>query len=828
MRKSAFLKRIALISCLALVLSVIPLASATAAEFDWTKEADKGVTNPNNLHLAPGAVFQEKQMIYATAFIGVGGPDASIYTYDGTMFNQVGDRGFGDPNNSGLHPTAVYNNELYIGTANHTTGCELFRWNGEGDPLLVPQSAGGWGAGAENDSLFPQGVVNNKLVVTIANRPPSANPGLRVYEFDGTAWTQLVGMDPGALMPPGFGNPENTFAAPGVIYRDKLVISAGKSNAAAGGLEVWEYDGTGFTKIGEPGIDTWTTTQKLGVAAVGRNDPVDPDDDILYLGTGDMTGAEGCQLLSYDGTAWTQIKTGGIVGTDDNFVQPLVCGEDLYLATSDFVNGCRVYRLVGADYMPLSEVGFGAGVNSPSAFIGLFANKMLACTLNMSGGEVWTTPMLSQRWFFAEGTTRDNADDGSYDQWICIQNPGANEANVKLTYMMTNGATEIQNTTVDPETRKTISVNDYIGADKDVSTVVESDWPILVERPMYFDYRNKWPGGHIVMGVAMPQQNWYFAEGTTRDNQYDGSYEEWLCIQNPNPGDVDVQITYMLETGQTIVKDYPVGATSRRTVDVNRDVGENHDVSMLVQCGLPIVAERPMYFNYRNKWKGGHNVVGAPGPARQFYFAEGTTRDNATDGSFEEWISIQNPGAAAATVDITYWTEQSGTETQRVTVAANSRATVDVKLKLGPDVDTSFNIESDQPILVERPMYFNYHNAWDGGHNVMGCAGPKKSFYFAEGTTLTEFNTYVAVLNPGDEAAEVTFTYMIEGEPNKSVTITLGAEKRYTQNVASEIGDNENVSILVESDKPIVAERPMYFGYHGEWAGGHDTLGLGI
>ena len=828
MRNAAPGKKIALVVFIALVLSAIPLASAPAAEFDWTREANQGITNPNNLHLAPGAVFQGKQMIYATAFIGIGGPDASIYTYDGTAFNQVGDRGFGDPNNSGLHPTAVFNNDLYIGTANHTTGCELFRWNGVGDPLLVPPSAGGWGAGAENDSLFPQGVVNNKLIVTIANRLPSPNPGLRVYEFDGTAWTQLVGLDPGALMPPGFGNPENTYASPGVIYEGKLVIPVGKDNAAVGGLEIWEYDGSDFTKTGEPGVDTWTTTQKLGVATVGQNDPADSDDDILYLGTGDMSGAEGCQLLSYDGTDWTQVKSGGIVGTDDNFVQPLAPGGDLYLAVSDFVNGCRIYRLAGTDYIPLSEIGFGVGINNPSTFIGLFANKMLACTLNVSGGQVWTTPMLSQKWFFAEGTTRDNDIDGSYEEWICIQNPGTNDANVTLTYMLGDGTTETQDVSVEKASRKTISVNDAIGANKDVSTLVESNWPILAERPMYFDYRNKWPGGHIVMGVGVPRNDWFFAEGTTRDNQYDGTYEEWLCLMNPGSAAVDVEVTYMLETGDTKTVTYNVGATARKTVDVNLDVGENHDVSMVIQCSSPIVAERPMYFNYRNKWTGGHNVVGAPGPDRQFYFAEGTTRDNANDGSFEEWICIQNPGPAAATVDITYWTEQAGTQTQQIIVGSNTRATVDVKLKLGPDVDTSFRVESDLPILVERPMYFDYHNTWDGGHDVMGCAGPKRSFYFAEGTTLTEFNTYIAVLNPGAEAAEVTFTYMIEGESNKSVTVTLDPEKRYTQNVALEIGDNKNVSILVESDKPIVAERPMYFGYHGEWAGGHDTLGLGI
>ena len=34
-----------------------------------------------------------------------------------------------------------------------------------------------------------------------------------------------------------------------------------------------------------------------------------------------------------------------------------------------------------------------------------------------------------------------------------------------------------------------------------------------------------------------------------------------------------------------------------------------------------------MYFNYKEKWTGGHDVVGARAPATTFYFAEGTGPD---------------------------------------------------------------------------------------------------------------------------------------------------------------------------------------------------------
>jgi hypothetical protein len=46
-----------------------------------------------------------------------------------------------------------------------------------------------------------------------------------------------------------------------------------------------------------------------------------------------------------------------------------------------------------------------------------------------------------------------------------------------------------------------------------------------------------------------------------------------------------------------------------------------------VECtnGQQIIAERPMYFNYKGVWTGGHDVVGAPAAAGTWYFAEGYT-----------------------------------------------------------------------------------------------------------------------------------------------------------------------------------------------------------
>ena len=124
-------------------------------------------------------------------------------------------------------------------------------------------------------------------------------------------------------------------------------------------------------------------------------------------------------------------------------------------------------------------------------------------------------------------------------------------------------------------------------------------------------------------------------------------------------------------------------------------------------------------------------VVALPGfgptsAASTYYFAEGSCRPG-----FDPYICIQNPGATNAEVTITYMKGDGTTDTDNLTVPANSRFTVIVKDKLGEaddeahDFSTKVECTNGQDIIVERPMYFNYKKdepgySWAGGHDVVG------------------------------------------------------------------------------------------------------------
>lgn len=81
-------------------------------------------------------------------------------------------------------------------------------------------------------------------------------------------------------------------------------------------------------------------------------------------------------------------------------------------------------------------------------------------------------------------------------------------------------------------------------------------------------------------------------------------------------------------------------------------------------------------------------------------------------------------------------------------------------------------------------------------------------------------------INAGAAAADVSITYMLETGENTVENISVGAHSRTTVNVRDSVGPEHDVSAKVEGDRLIVAERPMYFLYHGMWPGGHDVVGL--
>jgi len=123
-----------------------------------------------------------------------------------------------------------------------------------------------------------------------------------------------------------------------------------------------------------------------------------------------------------------------------------------------------------------------------------------------------------------------------------------------------------------------------------------------------------------------------------------------------------------------------------------------------------------------------------------------------------------------------------------------------------------------------------------GGHDVIGALYPAGAYYFAEGTCRPNFDPYLCIQNPGDDAVNVVITYMLGNGALDQQTIPVNAGSRFTVNVKDKLGAGDDaahdfsakVRTLSENDD-IIVERPMYFNYlstQGTYlTGGHDVVG---
>lgn len=433
-------------------------------------------------------------------------------------------------------------------------------------------------------------------------------------------------------------------------------------------------------------------------------------------------------------------------------------------------------------------------------------------------------PAVVSSFYFAEGYTGTG-----FDEWLCLLNRDAAPAVAQVTYLYADGTPAFtRDYRVGGDSRFTVSVNQEVGPDKEVSVKLESDGDLLAERPMYFDYSGAYAGGHNVIGAPAPAGKWYFAEG------YTGSgFDEWICVLNPGGDQADLTFRFQTrEAGEQVKSGYAVPSRSRRTFKVNDILGAGYQASLKVESDQPVVVERAMYFEYQgmgaHAWRGGHCVMGATTLSSEYFFAEGTTRSG-----FEEWITLQNPNDQAITVQAGYQLGpgQGVAVNRTYTVSPKSRYTVFVQDEVGEEKDVSVRLTSDAYFLAERPMYFSYQYldlGVEGGHCVIGAPRTASEWLLAEGYTGGGFNQWLCLQNPtnGDADVEVGY-YTQEAGPLASRKVNLPAGTRVTLMVNQHAGPDYQLStrVGVTSGPGIVVERPVYFNYGSGWAGGHDVVG---
>ena len=226
--------------------------------------------------------------------------------------------------------------------------------------------------------------------------------------------------------------------------------------------------------------------------------------------------------------------------------------------------------------------------------IGIIPERAMYRNQRREGHDSIGTTNSATDYFLAEGTTA-----WGFTSYVLVQNPNETKCDVTVTYMTNDGPKPQAKFTMDALSRKTIRVNDVM-PDKDFSTQVHSNMPIIAERAMYWD-NGTGEACHDSIGMDAAHSTFYLPDGkTSTDN---GGVESWTLVQNPDPETaVKVRITYLTGTGKNNVSwEETIPAASRRTFSM-ADKLSNTGASVMVVCQTPgkkIMVERAMYWNSR-------------------------------------------------------------------------------------------------------------------------------------------------------------------------------------------------------------------------------------
>jgi hypothetical protein len=306
---------------------------------------------------------------------------------------------------------------------------------------------------------------------------------------------------------------------------------------------------------------------------------------------------------------------------------------------------------------------------------------------------------------------------------------------------------------------------------------------------------------------------------------YYDRFDTWLLLYNPSQEQLPVDVRYLRPQKEAETQSYLLAPHSRYTVPVD-NLYPWDEVSMEVSApGSGVVAERAMYFDYQDWADGGHAAVGTADATLQGYFAEGYT-----GAGFHTWLLLANPDSQTAVLEVSYLREDEAPIVHTYYLPPSSRFTVFVNEVAGLEpgnVGISYRSLNGVKVAAERAMYFNYNGVRDG-HCTEAVAETSQTLYLAEGYTGGGFDTWILLANPNDVPAEVKVSYLVQDGKNVVEKRVVPARSRKTINAGEKVPDESfGVTITSLNGVGIVAERAMYFTYHGEIDGGHCSTAVG-
>ena len=201
---------------------------------------------------------------------------------------------------------------------------------------------------------------------------------------------------------------------------------------------------------------------------------------------------------------------------------------------------------------------------------------------------------------------------------------------------------------------------------------------------------------------------WYFAEGSQ------GFFHTYFLLFNPNVTDTVAHVTYLMEDGPAIEREYPVPARTRVTVDAGeRPELLNRSFGARWSSICPALAERAMYFGETPLYAGGAAAAGVTAPATTL--VSGRRRDR----KFLRHVRADRESERRAReFELTYLPDAGSRSSRRIRLRPHQRLTLNIAMEAPSLVSAavSTRVESDRPVVVERSQYWPHGN-WYESHS---------------------------------------------------------------------------------------------------------------
>lgn len=357
-----------------------------------------------------------------------------------------------------------------------------------------------------------------------------------------------------------------------------------------------------------------------------------------------------------------------------------------------------------------------------------------------------------------------------------------------------------------------------------IRTVIALTLLILIASSAFLFLHMPHKPAHALSVMGPASQIWYFAEG-----RVGGGFESFFTVGNPNATDCTVNIQYDFTVdgsgiNSTKTVTFAVPHASRHTQTVNADLGispgNRTGATLSAVVSTPdcvgIVAERVMYFHGFHGVSSGTDVFGAASAQKQWYFAE-VPRGSAG----ESFLSVLNPNSVDATVQVSYFVGSATPVQVTQTVHANSRGTFDPNntAELLSAQHLAVQVQSDQPIVVERPSYFVGVHGVSGSADVMAVPAPQTKWIMAAGSTTPGSQTNLIISNVSASPVTINTVELLAlgGATLHTGPFTIQPFSQMTYDVNANntfVGATTDVSAIVDASPATVAVQREIFSQY--------------